>query len=85
MLMQSETRWSGPPPDLMVPSVLVNVLANAILSGEQEKDALVTRLGQPRLEHYHYRMLAKATGSIRLIETPKPRLKKRRLLPMNKK
>ena len=30
---------------------------------------------QPRLEHYHYRMLAKFTGSIRLIETPKPRLK----------
>ncbi len=30
---------------------------------------------QPRLEHYHYRVLAKSTGSIRLIETPKPRLK----------
>jgi RNA-directed DNA polymerase len=169
----------------MVPSALVNVLANAILSGEQEKDAIVARLGhvlgrnwrwirplagryletfngharprrrevasflrldldfaeachryghqikilhriagpqsmrpvaaaetwpiprietigaladwleldpselgwladlkalgykrpQPRLEHYHYRLLAKATGSVRLIETPKPRLK----------
>jgi hypothetical protein len=37
---------------------------------------------QTRLEHYHYRMLAKATGSIRLIETPKPRLKdlQRRIL-----
>jgi RNA-directed DNA polymerase len=192
MLMQSETRWSGPPPDLMLTSALVNVLANAILSGEQEKDAIVTRLGyvlgrnwrwirplagryletfngrirprrrevvsflrldrdfaeachryghqikilhriagpqlmrpvaaaknwpiprietiggladwleldsselgwladlralgykrpQPRLEHYHYRMLAKATGSVRLIETPKPRLKdlQRRIL-----
>ena len=45
MLMQSKTRWSSPPPDLMVPSALVNVLANAILSGEQEKDAIVTRLG----------------------------------------
>src|SRR5271156_3412495 len=42
--MQSETRWSGPPPDLMAPSALVNVLANGILSGEQEKDAIVTRL-----------------------------------------
>jgi hypothetical protein len=30
---------------------------------------------QLRLEHYHYRILAKAAGSIRLIETPKPRLK----------
>ena len=183
--MQSETRWSAPSPDLMVTSALVHILANAILSGEQEKDAIVTRLGhvlgrnwpwirplagryletftgrtrprrrevasflrldsgffeachqhkrqirilhriagpqlmrpvaaaqtwpiarietigaladwleldsselgwladlkalgykrpQPRLEHYHYRLLAKATGSVRLIETPKPRLK----------
>ena len=31
---------------------------------------------QARLEHYHYRVLAKSTGSVRLIETPKPRLKK---------
>jgi RNA-directed DNA polymerase len=37
---------------------------------------------QARLEHYHYRVLAKASGSIRLIETPKPRLKdlQRRIL-----
>ncbi len=37
---------------------------------------------QARLEHYHYRALAKAAGSIRLIETPKPRLKdlQRRIL-----
>ncbi|MGB8534799.1 MAG: reverse transcriptase family protein [Acidobacteriaceae bacterium] len=190
--MQSETRWSGPPPDLMLTSALVNVLANAILTGEQETDAIAARLGhilghnwrwirplagryletfsgrtrprrrevvsflrldrdfaeachrylhqikilhriagpqsmqpvaaaaawpipriesigrladwleldpaelgwladlkalgykrpQARLEHYHYRMLAKPTGSIRLIETPKPRLKnlQRRIL-----
>src|SRR5580704_10156864 len=45
MLMQSETRWSDPPPDLMPTAALVNVLANAILSGEQEKDAIVARLG----------------------------------------
>jgi hypothetical protein len=185
MLMQSETRWSGPPFDHMLTSALVNILANAILSGEQQTDAIVARLGhvlgrnwrwirplagrylqtfagrirprrrevvsflrldpgfveachqygqqirilhritgpqsmqpvaaaetwpiprietvgalggwlelspselgwladlkglgskrpQARLEHYHYRVLAKATGSIRLIETPKPRLK----------
>ena len=30
---------------------------------------------QPRLEHYHYRLLAKGFGSLRLIEAPKPRLK----------
>jgi RNA-directed DNA polymerase len=190
--MQSETRWSDPPPDCMLTSALVNVLANAIVSGEQEKDPIVARLvhalgrnwrwirplagryleafhgrlrprrrevvsflrldrglgeavhryrhqikivqrmvgqqsmqpvaaagswpiprietigaladwleldppdlgwfadlkalgykrPQSRLEHYHYRLLTKANGSIRLIEIPKPRLKnlQRRIL-----
>jgi RNA-directed DNA polymerase len=31
--------------------------------------------GGPRLAHYHYRVLAKRAGSLRLIESPKPRLK----------
>jgi RNA-directed DNA polymerase len=30
---------------------------------------------RPFLRHYHYRVLAKKSGSIRLIEAPKPRLK----------
>ena len=30
---------------------------------------------EPRLQHYHYRVLAKRFDSIRLIEAPKPRLK----------
>jgi RNA-directed DNA polymerase len=30
---------------------------------------------RPRLRHYHYRILAKPSGNIRLIEAPKPRLK----------
>jgi len=29
----------------------------------------------PRLTHYHYRLLAKKSGKLRLIEAPKPRLK----------
>jgi RNA-directed DNA polymerase len=29
----------------------------------------------PPLEHYHYRVLSKQSGTIRLIESPKPRLK----------
>jgi RNA-directed DNA polymerase len=29
----------------------------------------------PRLRHYHYRILMKRSGSVRLIEAPKPRLK----------
>ncbi|HEX5227104.1 MAG TPA: reverse transcriptase family protein [Bryobacteraceae bacterium] len=37
---------------------------------------------QPRLAHYHYRVLAKKSGTIRLIESPKMRLKalQRRIL-----
>ena len=31
---------------------------------------------RPKLAHYHYRPLSKRSGSIRLIESPKPRLKK---------
>jgi RNA-directed DNA polymerase len=31
---------------------------------------------RPRINHYHYRVLSKRDGNIRLIEAPKPRLKK---------
>ena len=34
------------------------------------------RKDRPKLRHYHYRILAKRSWSIRLIEAPKPRLKK---------
>ncbi|MGA8443488.1 MAG: reverse transcriptase family protein [Candidatus Sulfotelmatobacter sp.] len=37
--------------------------------------ALAYKTNRPRLRHYHYRILAKKDGSIRLIEVPKPRLK----------
>jgi RNA-directed DNA polymerase len=37
--------------------------------------ALVYKQREPRLEHYHYRILAKRFGAIRLIEAPKLRLK----------
>jgi RNA-directed DNA polymerase len=36
---------------------------------------LESKRGPGRLRHYHYRMLAKRFGAIRLIEAPKPRLK----------
>ncbi len=35
----------------------------------------LNRKGNPRLRHYHYRVLTKQSGTIRLIEAPKPRLK----------
>ena len=37
---------------------------------------------QPRLRHYHYKVLLKQSGAVRLIEAPKPRLKQlqRRIL-----
>jgi RNA-directed DNA polymerase len=47
--------------------------------GELEWFADLKALGYkrpaPRLSHYHYRILAKQSGNIRLIEAPKPRLK----------
>jgi len=38
----------------------------------------------PQLRHYHYRVFAKRSGSVRLIESPKPRLKElqRRILTL---
>ena len=33
------------------------------------------RSASPQLGHYHYRVLRKRTGSVRMIEAPKPRLK----------
>jgi retron-type reverse transcriptase len=36
---------------------------------------ITSKTDRPRLQHYHYRVLAKASGGIRLIEIPKPRLK----------
>jgi hypothetical protein len=43
---------------------------------------LSCRDGSPKLRHYHYRVLAKQSGNIRLIEAPKSRLKEiqRRIL-----
>ena len=44
--------------------------------------ALGKKSGNPKLEHYHYRMLRKRHGRVRLIEMPKRRLKEmqRRIL-----
>jgi RNA-directed DNA polymerase len=36
---------------------------------------LILRKNRPLLGHYHYRVLSKRDGTIRLIEAPKPRLK----------
>ena len=65
-----------------VPSVeSVGALAEwlGLKTGELEWFADLKGLGYrksgPKLNHYHYRVLAKANGSIRLIEAPKLRLK----------
>jgi RNA-directed DNA polymerase len=36
---------------------------------------LTVKLNKPLLQHYHYRLLPKPSGQLRLIEIPKPRLK----------
>jgi hypothetical protein len=43
---------------------------------------LCQRLDRPRLHHYHYRLMPKRSGGVRLLETPKPDLKElqRRIL-----
>lgn len=50
-----------------------------LMIGELEWFADLKALGYnrpvPRRSHYHYRVLAKQSGNIRLIEAPKPRLK----------
>lgn len=56
-------------------------------TGEMEWFADLKALGYKRtgrLAHYHYRVLAKKSGGIRLIESPKPRLKElqRRILAL---
>jgi hypothetical protein len=47
-----------------------------------DRKGLNARTKRPALEHYHYRILAKKQGGVRLIEAPKPRLKEmqRRIL-----
>jgi len=44
--------------------------------------ALATKTDRPRLQHYNYRVLAKQSGHVRLIEAPKTKLKQlqRRIL-----
>ncbi|MGJ5820863.1 reverse transcriptase family protein [Paludibaculum fermentans] len=47
-----------------------------------DRKGLNARAGRAALGHYHYRVLAKKRGGVRLIEAPKPRLKElqRRIL-----
>ena len=58
----------------------------AVTDGELEWFAdwkgLGAKLHRPRLEHYSYQVLPKRSGGIRLVESPKPRLKElqRRIL-----
>jgi len=52
----------------------LNVPADELLWFADLK-ALGYKTKNPRLTHYHYRVLAKKSGAIRLIEAPKPRLK----------
>jgi hypothetical protein len=43
---------------------------------------LCQKLDRPKLHHYHYRLIPKRSGGVRLLETPKPELKdlQRRIL-----
>jgi RNA-directed DNA polymerase len=64
-------------PEIETPRVLAAWLG--LDAGELRWFADLKGLGHkenlPRVRHYHYRVLTKAYGSVRLIEAPKPRLK----------
>lgn len=67
--------WSVPA--IVTPGDLADWLA--LTPGELDWFADLKALGykqaQPKLRHYYYRVLDKGGGAIRLIESPKPRLK----------
>ena len=69
------TTWDLPAIDSV--GALANWLGIAVndLLWLADLKGLGHQLGQPFLEHYHYRILQKPSGQIRLIEIPKPRLK----------
>ena len=52
----------------------MNVTADELLWFADLK-GLAYKTRHPRLAHYHYRVLAKKSGAIRLIEAPKPQIK----------
>ncbi len=52
----------------------LNISADELLWFADLK-GLAYKSRHPRLAHYHYRVLAKKSGAIRLIESPKPKLK----------
>jgi RNA-directed DNA polymerase len=52
----------------------LNITADELLWFADLK-SLAYKIKRPRLAHYHYRVLTKKSGAIRLIEAPKPRLK----------
>jgi RNA-directed DNA polymerase len=50
-------------------------LSTAELEWFAELKGLGNKLRRPKLQHYHYRILIKRSGGVRLIESPKSRLK----------
>jgi len=66
--------WPIPP--IETAGALADWLALDLADLEWYADVLdLNRKGSPPLRHYHYRVLTKQSGTIRLIEAPKPRLK----------
>ncbi len=74
--VRTAARWAVPP--LASAGELAEWLA--VTTGELDWFADLKGLAYgaktgPRLRHYHYRVRAKGSGGVRLIEAPKPRLK----------
>jgi RNA-directed DNA polymerase len=64
-------------PSIESPGALADwlCLAPGELDWYADLKALGYKRNQPRLHHYHYRVLPKPSGGLRLIEAPKPHLK----------
>lgn len=75
--MQPATAAVGwPVPTVETVGALADWLALSLADLEWFADLRgLNRKASPRLRHYHYRVLTKQSGRIRLIEAPKPRLK----------
>ena len=74
-MFQSTRGWDVPPIESVGDLAIWLGKSAGELRWFADLKALGYKQREPRLQHYHYRILAKRFGSVRLIESPKPGLK----------
>ena len=73
--VQAASRWNLPALESVADLAHWFRITPSELEWFAELKRLTRRTGNSRLRHYHYRVLAKKSGNIRLIESPKDHLK----------